>query len=275
MVPKSRFDERGAQIAAKDLMLARQQGELEALRTLRPSAPAPAGAAPAAPAPVAAPTVQSLREQQAALAARFDNGEISMKEFTQGNATIEDQLFSIREQSLAARQPAAPVYDASGDGWLEDRTKEIESGHPYTALIARREDWTYLRGIAEQQLIGEGKWRDGQKPITPTDHLLLRERIAVLTDTYGPAMTGKTLAPKATPPAATPPANQTQAERDALARARAGKLDAAGNAPPDLNSLPTQGGGPTEFSDNAIEGMDEDQIAALPASIRGRYLGTS
>src|SRR3569833_2423762 len=75
--------------------------------------------------------------------------------------------------------------------------------------------------------------------LAPRVALLLRSKIAALSDTFGPALTGKTLAPK-TPPAAKPGMSPQ-------AKNLQTKLQAAQDAPPDLTAA-GRGGAPMEYT---------------------------
>ncbi len=82
------------------------------------------------------------------------------------------------------------LFDFIGECYLDRLTRELEAKHPYALLIRDNLHWAFLEAEAGAQLIKEGvQVRDDE-----TSTLVLRTRMAELTDTFGPAMTGMTLA---------------------------------------------------------------------------------
>jgi hypothetical protein len=89
------------------------------------------------------------------------------------------------------RDPAAGVPELSARQ-LETLTAELEDAHPYVHLISLDQDWRFLVLRASQELRGEGVILPTERPLTSREILTLRERIAKLSDRYGPALTGAT-----------------------------------------------------------------------------------
>lgn len=266
MIPKARLDEVLAQSAAKDQTIARLQGETEALKmVVQPKAP---GATPAQPAaPSLEQEVASLRQQQDALAKRYDDGEVDMATVTREIRKLEDQVFRLREQSLAEKlkpAPAAPQATAP-DMRLEEKFQELEGAHPMlkTAEVMRDDHWDFLLNEAATQLRNEGvEFPKG--PLPPLLRFKLSERVATLSDVYGPIWGAKAAQPQQQPA----PPNKGMSP---TAQARANKLDLAANAPPDVNRLTPQGGQGPEFTEDQIANMSDEEILALPKSVRERF----
>lgn len=271
MIPKARLDEVLGKSSAKDLEIARLQGENQALRMVtKPAAP---GASPAQQqqAPSLDQQVSNLRGQQDALAKKFDDGEIAMAEFNRENRKLEDQVFALREQALVEKaRPAHQPQQASTapDMRLEEKFDELESQHPYLKApeVMRDDRWQFLLTEAADQLRAEGVvFADGLLPAR--QRFQLSERVAQLSDTYGPIWGAKAPAQQPSAPAAKPGLSPQ-------GQARANKLEAAAAAPPDINRLTPQGG-QAEYTEDMVANMTDDEILALPSSVRARFSPSS
>ena len=256
MIPKARLDE----VLSKLSEAERRNAFLEGALTARTEPKAePAKQEPAAPQR----TLDQIEAEKLALADQFDQGKISATEWEREKIALDREARALTEKPAAAAAPAQ-----SDDLFLEVLTQKLEQKHPYSTLITNDTDWDFIEVKARQELTANGQ------PLTdsPADTLLLRQKMAELTDVYGPLMTGKTLnksAPAGTgnPPATTPAASPTAA-------ARAAKLGMAESLPPDISNL---GGSPasgTEISETALLNMSDDEIGALPETTRRRILKT-
>lgn len=272
MIPKARLDEvlgKNDELVKQNAFLA---GQLEAHKAAG-ARPAPAAAPPspaAAPQPTAADRLLEVGARQDALAARFDKGEIGYAELKREERKLEDEAYKIREEiTLSKVQPAQPqAPSAASDLYLDQLTAELESKHPYILEITNDRDFNWLHAKAVEELQAEGQFVQ-----SPLGNYRLRERIAVLSDKYGELLTGKKLALPGTqlaPAPSTQPAT-TQPAPSAEAAARAAKIAMQAGMPPNVASMTGTSG--DVVSEAAYETMTDDEIAALPAATRHRFLG--
>ncbi|MER8602798.1 hypothetical protein NKH48_03250 [Mesorhizobium sp. M1233] len=265
VIPKARFDE----VLGKNDEMARQiaflSGQVEALKVRGPAAPGPA-ATPAAPAqPAAADRLIAVGTQIDALARKYDAGELSYADLTTQRRALDNQEQSIREEILLAKvpKPEQQQQPATADLYLDQLTADLEAKHPYLAAIESDMDFDWLVNKAKESFAAERI----ELPKGPVGNLRLRERIAVLSDRYGPMLTGKTLAATPAPAPATPAAPGLSPE----AAARAAKIAMQGDMPPNVASMTGSAG--EVISEASIENMSDDDLAALPIATRHRFLG--
>ena len=211
-----------------------------------------------------------MRAEKAALAAKFDDGEINQVELEAERDRIEDAVFAIRQEaSKPAQEPATKQPAQTADSlYLEERTQQIEAEHPYSALIESDEDWNYLAKKAVESLASEGVVLP-QGQLDQRNQLLLRERIAVLTDTHGPTMTGIPVDKLANKGESTTEGKEPDGPSEA-AEARRTKLAQAAGHPPDIADLGEAGSVDKDPTDAEIEQMSDEEIMALPPETRRR-----
>ncbi len=215
--------------------IARLQGLVEGLRS---------GASPQAQQP-AQPTPQqrltALDQQIKALDDKFEVGEdLTTGDYVKQSRALEQQrtnlLLEVQRASLTPQQQtsvqAPPPAD---DAYLESQTDQLEKDHPYLGELSG-EDVDFL---------GQRALNEAQQKGTPIDTrtaaglLRWRTEVAKLSDTLGPALTGKTLQPAGQQPNANAPA-QTPAQGSqpsATAQARAEKLELQARMPPDTAQI--------------------------------------
>ena len=268
MIPKVRFDEA---VSKAQQEAAYWRGKAEALTQV-----APAQGQPTQQAPAQATHEQQLAEIHKAqddLAAKFDAGEITRAEEARQLRALANQEQAIREAQLAARYQPAP-QQSGGDLYLQERTAEIEQDHPWVNVLEKvgtQKDWDYLRDLAVDDCIARG--------IDPRagdlGKLELRKAVATLADKYGPALWGDKAKAKGIPLPGTQPQQQpAPGGLSPTAKARAAKLELAGSAPVDIQSMTGQSGTSSGVpSASQIEAMSDDQIAALPKAVQDKILG--
>lgn len=284
-IPKSRFDE-AVQKEREEAEKARQEaaywrGVAEASRRNAGQQPPQPGQRQTAPqAPVQqqrAPEQQiaAIRAQQVEIARKFDEGEIGFEEAERQRVALEDRVFEIRAQALRQPQQQAPGERYLSDIRLEEKTQELEQAHPYVALIPDESPyWDMLKieavPIARQRGIQIG--RDGFG-VDPWNEFQRRQVMAELTDKYGPTwFPDHKPAPRQPSTAPSPATSPQQSGLSPAAAARAAKLDQQAAAPPDIPGMGTTAGGTTEVTESQIEAMSEEEILALPAATRNRFL---
>jgi hypothetical protein len=205
----------------------------------------------------------AVKAHRAEWAAKFDNGDITFGQLQAELDKLNDAEHAIRESLIVSKvgRPA-PTPAASNDLYLEALTADLETKHPNVLRFADETDFEFLVTKARQSLEAKGIPIDN----TPQGKYTLRREVAEQADIWGPRIYGP-LSGQGQP---TPPAPS------AAAAARAGKLDMAANAPPDLSSMPGTGiGQPGDYSAAQIEAMTEDEIMLLPAATRAKILGTT
>lgn len=266
MIPKARFDEVLGQSSAKDIELARLRGENEALKLVK--VPATPGAQPTQPAPQTPDEqLKLVRTERLTLAKRFDDGEIGLVQYETEKQKLEDREDQLREARLAEKfkpAPAAAPQASAPDMRLEEKFQELEGKHQYLKSPEVMDDdhWQFLLMEAARSLRAEGVELP-QGPLPPLLRFKLGERVAELSDKYGPIWGAKAAQPQQQP---APPKTGLSPQ----GQARQQKLEMAQDAPPDVNRL-TPSGGQTEFTEDQIANMSDDEILALPASVRARF----
>lgn len=271
MIPKQRFDEVLSKAAELERTNAYLQGRLAASQGQAPQQQG--GQQPSQqqkPAPTLDEMMGEIHTKQDEIAKKFDDGDVTFSEMQREMRELNKREADIREQQLLAKVPK-PQYQPQqqapqGDNlYLEQKTRELEQQHPYVEMIEDDSDFNWLVGKARTQLEGEGVRLDN----TDIAKFRLRERVAQLSDQYGPMLTGKQLPQQE---------QQQQTGPSATAEARRQKLQMQNEMPPDLSRVPPSGGGnqggePGQPSDAQLETMSDDDIAALPPQVRNRMLG--
>lgn len=288
VVPKDRFDEvstTARRLADENLylkgLLEARQGGVQPPGAGTQTAPQPlvddSGVRPITDADRAVRMAQiaELEGQLDAIADRFDAGEIGMREARSLTRPIETAITSIRETDLAQfllssvpRPQAAPLA-ISDQQILDHQLVELTKLHPWSAVMSP-EEVAYLRDEA----LREGAARGKPFGSGPTETLRLRKRIAELASKYGPDWyenqdprvilglppQGQTVSPQ--PTAARTPAQQptNPALRNQIQH------------PPNVHQMGGPGAGTGEVTEKRIETMSDEEIGALPASVRARIL---
>jgi hypothetical protein len=279
MIPKGRFDEVNAAKSKAENEAAYWRGQAEA----RAAQTAPAPGAAAAPQPQQTPEQKLLeiRTEKNALAKKFDDGEITMSDFEAQRDALDDRVQAIREEARPKPVAAAPANQDGGELYLETLTAQLEDSHPWVKVfdaVGTPSDWGYLKDRAISNLTARG--------VDPRNGNLgrydLRKEIAALTDELGPALltaaatkAGIALPGQSPKPAAAAPAQQTPPVLSPEAKARQAALIKAQGAPPNLNAMTGAAGESGIVTEAQLEGMTEDEIGALPASVQNKLLGIS
>lgn len=233
------------ELATQNLLL---QGQVQALTTV---VQAPAQAEQVTEEAPAAATIQTIRQEQVALAEQFDAGEISAKDMELKRQELADKEWEIRQAGMQPAQ-AAPATDLQ----LEQATSLLEDQYPILkspALTAEMLD--PLANIARNQAALEGT----PIPSGAVGTLELRTRIAKLAQQMygGPA---------------TPAVPTTTTALSPEAQAREAKLKLASTMPMDVTKLGSSAssGAMSEAEVLArMDGMNEAEQIALLESMPG------
>jgi hypothetical protein len=283
MIPKPRFDEvlserdRAAQDAAYWRGVAEARGQ----------APSP-GQPPQQPQQTPEQRIAALHQNIDALATRFDNGEITMSEYTRQQRELTTQEQAIRDEALAAKlKPAnqpAPKSSSGDELYLDTLTGQLEAAHPWVAVFDRlgqsaEPEWNYLLQRATDVLIQKGIDPGSGKIATYE----LRKEVARLADELGPSLIGARAQAQGISlpgsPSPQQPNGQVPNGKPALsstAQARQTKLQLQNEAPPNLQALTGAPGNATgEPTAAQLEAMSDEDIGKLPDSIRRKLLGVS
>lgn len=274
-IPKPRFDE---VLGERDKLREENaflRGKAEGLAHRAP------GATPGAPDPDPATLtpeqrIGAIRTRKQDLAAQFDSGDITLKDYETQRDALDDQVHAVREESLIAKvKPAA----ASSDLYLDSATAEIEAAHPWVGVldaVGTPADWAYFKAMANESLAARNVNLVAGDPRSSFE---LRKEMAALIDQYGPALLterakAKNVALPGAKPAAAAPAPGERPLSEA-AKQRLAKLNLHEQHPPNVGTmngtLPANG----QFDDAQIERMTETEYDALPASVRNRLKGIS
>lgn len=210
---------------------------------------------------------------------KFDQGELSMEQFKQIELQADDTIAALRAQHLLNHVQTLPqkggeigIADAHV---LEQHLEKMTVEHPWSAELNDQEiDW--LSAVARDEFRGRGQ---PIQPNSPGDTLRLRQRVAELTDIFGPAWyPGRDVVAPKIQAQQTPPAqgNQTGNTRPAAGNGRvrenARLASVAANQPPSLNNAGHADTGEASVTTDKVEAMTEDEILALPRAVRDRYL---
>jgi hypothetical protein len=287
MIPKARLDEALARGDERAAEAAYWKGRADALAT---GAPLPKGdGQPGGPAQQQQPTADQrladLQAQQDALAAKFDNGEITMADLTKQSRDLANKEAAIREETLLAKvKPAATQQPGPTDDglYLGTLTAQLETQHPWCQVFNDLQGpdadaaWAFVETQARNNLVARGLDPTDGQPMTRYE---LRQEAAKLADRYGPALIGDLAKAKGIALPGQTPSQGGQPAKPALsptAKARDAKLAQIANAPPNLNQMGgTEVGGADVPSDARLESMGEDEYDRLPEATRKRLLGTT
>lgn len=278
MIPKARFDEVNGRATQAEREAAYWRGVAEARgqtgQGQQPAAPQP-------PQPTPQERLTAIATALDALAAQFDNGEITMAEFKRQERELNTQEQAIREEALLAKVKVAPAPPAQ-DGnelYLDTLTADLENQHPMVQVadkIGTQAEWDFMKARAIENLVAKG--------IDPTQGAMgryeLRREIAQLWTQSGPFLLGERAKAQGIvlPGQAKPQGNgNNQPAQQSLspeAQRRAAALRKAELAPPDLRSMGGEPGDPSGLpTDARLETMGDDEIGALPDSVRRKLLG--
>ncbi len=282
MVPKARLDE---VLSERDLYRD-QVGYLRGLNDAK-KAPAtatqPASATEAAGQPATKPADQggakvdevevaitAAEEKKLALAERYDNGEISSKEWKAQEIVIDKEirtLVSTRESARidkirddSRREAHAAVQTNNFETVKNTVGLQLQAKHPNVAVIdalpkgMRDGIWQDITEQATQNLAAKGI----DVKSSPQAKLMLIQEKARLTDNLEAfGLQGKA------PAAPVAPAGQpAQPKPSEAALARKAKIELANSQPPSITDMGA-GADNAEITDDQIANMTEDQMADL------------
>lgn len=273
MIPKERFDEA---LRERDT-LAQQAAYYKGLAEGAKGAGTTQtnGQQDQPPAKTPEEQLAEINAQSDALAQKFDDGDLTMAEFTKAKRTLDDQAFAIREDQLRASVKPAdqPAPKQTEDLYLKRQTRDLVEHHPYLkqfeftgdaqadALIERRVSRLRDEAVDDLTAAGHRLGNDAESIY------LIRQKVAELTDIYGPRWYPNAQIPQKQPPQQRQPGELTPRQEQTQA-----KIARAENHPPDTHNL-GQGELDTEqrvedVTTQITSGkLSDEELAALPDSI--------
>lgn len=254
------------------------KGAVDALKGQRPAAttegtgPQQSAAAPAQPATTPAPdapeSVIAAAEARAMEAAeRFDTGEISATELTRIQTAAAKEIAAAQVQ-MAMRSAPAASESVTDQMVMAAHVERLENENPVLREI-NQQQLQFLAETAHREAAAAGQpYRAG-----PRDTMRLREHVARLANAFAPHWG---IQARAAQPAA--PASNNQQPKPGpkpglspAAQQRLGKMDMAAGLPPDTARMGSTAA-TDQISEAALMAMSDDEIAALPATVRARVL---
>ncbi len=276
MVPKARLDE---VLSERDLY----RDQVGYLRGLNEAKKAPA----TEPAPVSATgqpatkpadgvakvdevevAITAAEEKKLALAERYDNGEISSKQWKQEEIAIDKEIRALSDKRLEKLREEARIETQNAvqtnnfEAVKNNVGLQLQAKHPNVAVIdalppnMRDGVWKDITDQAVQNLAAKGI---DAKSNNPQAKLLLIQEKARLTDNLEAfGLKGQAPAPAAVAPTGQP----VQPKPSEAALARKAKIDLANSQPPTITDMGA-GSNNGEITEADIEKMTEDQVADL------------
>ena len=280
-IPKPRFDEVNAAKDKASQAALYWRGRHDAVAALVGKGQgnaADGGQGEATPTPEE--RIGALRAGKQDLAMKYDDGEITFAQYEDGKDKLEDGILAIRQEASAAATAKAnadkqPPAARPEDYRLQELTAELEAKHPYTTLITEDHHWDFLLREAAASLNAEGVvLPEGDLP--PVEMMKLRTRVAELATKHGEVLTGKTIQAEGQSGKDGNDGKGSQAGEkpgglSKQAAERLAKLRAAGEAPTDIQQL-GGGAGAGEYTEADIQRMSDEEIAALPAPVRRKFM---
>lgn len=256
--PKAEGDEPHGKTAPVDAVIAERRARQEAQRAATEAAQEAAywrGVAegrsqqPGQQQPAPADPLVELKAARKALAQKFDNGELTATEWEEQREVIDDRLWQLRSQ-----QATPDLNEITGRVKVDTHLETLPERFPVLNEISSAQaqalvPLAYERAQAAGQPIGSGH----------AGTMQLREMVAKLaTEFYGKPATG------------TQPKTPTGLSE--AAKARAAKLDVAGNQPPNVHQLGTGADGQMSESDletKLASFETEDEVIEYLESVPG------
>lgn len=273
MIPKPQFDKKIAQAAEADAQRDFWKAKAEAYEKILHNQ----NATEQQQAKAAEQVVDAAQQARDALVERviqaaeqYDENELTMAQFKKVEIDVQRELAKIdRDGLLADISQKFTKTDAGLDLFSEQVIDMLEQKHPYSTLITSDKHWDFLTNEAVSQLQDEGKTLGNND----RSHMLVRTRVAELTDTYGPLWVPNAKVGKAAPTSSHETTKtSTTGGRTSMAKDREKKLEAAGKFPPNVNELGGAGAPTSVPTEAALASMTDDEIAALPDQVRLQLL---
>lgn len=276
MVPKQRLDHEAQRRHRAEQEALYLRGQVEALQAIRQQPQdqgqqqgQPPTQQPQAQQDPAEAEVNAMQAEIDAAATRFDNGEITLKEFKAIEVPHMRRIAALEAERAAAAVAPAPQQSLADQEISRVYLARLSDAHPYVdALNEQHVVRLAERAQLDRQL--EGKPPFGNDPRSVME---LQAAVAKLSDEWGPKWGLPKRAPAQQQQQQQRPNPASPAGLSPQASARLQKMDLAAGHPPDTSALGT-GVQDDAMSEATILNLDDEAIAALPATVRARYIGT-
>lgn len=218
--------------------------------------------------------IDEAEKKKLELAEKYDEGEISTRDWKQAELEIDKEIRELSKQRLdqvreESRSETKAALDAAQQAeWVNDQALEIQKNHPNVAVIdatpkhIRDGIWKDISDRAAKNLAQRGIDARDQSPKTRLEFM---QEKAKLTSSYTPEALKPFLPEDYTPQTQQKDEGQTtagQKKPSEQAINRGQKIDLANSQPPSIADMGSSTG-TGELSDADIENMSEDQIADL------------
>lgn len=284
MIPKARLDE----VLSENALLKDQIGYMRGLKDAARAAPAQTATEPKQPAATAAQPaagtgpgqggvdeIETLIGAQEArkleLAEKYDNGEISSKQWKEGEILIDKEIRALATKRVEAvrdesRREAQSAVAANNFESVKNNTGlQLQAKHPNVAVIdslsegVRDGVWADITRTAAANLAARGiDVKDGN----PNTKLLLIQEKAKLTDNLEHFIPWYKAPAAAAAPKTETSGQPSQPKPSETALNRKAKIDLANSQPPSTSDM-GNGADNRELTEADIENMTEDQMADL------------
>lgn len=278
MIPIERLNKeiaKNADLEASNVFLRSKLDALEKLVTTGDAKPSQVQKAAAEVVDAAKAQRDAIQEKILSAAEQYDNQEISLKDFKRIEIEANKELAKLDHdgllQEIASKLPAQKEQEL--DAFSETLIDMLVAKHPYAEVIDKGDKvkWDFLTYEASKQLASQ-LGRDLVN--NQRDLMLLRQRVAELTDTYGPIWYPEAQVAKPQAQPQPKPQEQPAPSPSGNAQARAEKLDMASKFPPNVSQFGSSGSH-QEPSQEAVAKMTDEEIEALPAPVRQKFLNQS
>lgn len=270
MIPKARFDQEARRRGQVEQENAYLRGQVEALQAGRQPVTEQGQQQPQAPQQDPAEAeVTAMQAEIDAAATRFDNGEITLKEFKAIEVPHMRRIAALEAERAAAAVAPAPQQSLADQEISRVYLARLAEAHPYVDGLTEQ----HVARLAERAQLDrqlEGKPPFGNDPRSVME---LQAAVAKLSDEWGPKWGLPKRAPAQQQQQQQRPNPASPAGLSPQASARLQKMDLAAGHPPDTSALGT-GVQDDAMSDATILNLDDEAIAALPSTVRARFIGT-
>lgn len=280
MIPKPRLDEvlaKNSELQAKlDYMsgvTTTQQQMMEMLRNSASQTTQQNQQAAPEPQKDFETLVGELENKKLELAEKYDEGELSTKDYEAQKVEIDRSIRKMlidqnaQQADLIKQQTQAAAQQQLTQQQIASAAEQLMVKHPYVkeidALPNADGAWQFINSIAQNNLI--------QRGINPNDgsvqsQLAMMQEKAALTDQHGAYLTGKQLSMPQGSNTPTIAGGLTQQQKERL-----DKINLAQQQPPSASGVAGTGQ-EQQFDDTRIEEMSMDELANLPDHIARKYM---
>lgn len=271
MIPKGRLDQEihtRKHFEKEAERLSHENALLKAAQQ-KPGSPG-AAAQPQAPGGTIDERQAAIDAEEDKLAAKFDAGDISFADLNKERRALRAQQVALDEERILARVPRSEP-DSEGSLTLQNATARLEQEHPYCAHLTQSQ-LNQIESMAYEALRAEGVHIGADERST----LILRTRIAEMSDDWGPVfLKGKDPVAAAKSGAAPSPSQAPAPALSPEAKARLAKAGMQAEMPVAADAMTGGVGGVEGITDSMIESMSEAEMENLPKAVRARIMGTA